>query len=306
MRRPTEHDGSRTAHVVAEGFSLLEGPRWSHDALYVSDFFSRRVLRFPSPVDGRYETVCEVSGQPSGLAIAESGTVYAVSMLDRTLVRWNGSSIEVVADLSRVPGPANDIAMDHEGRCYVGNFGLRGGVGTELEPTELLMVQPDGSVSVAADDVVFPNGMVLTADGQTLLVAETYRGRITAFDVVDGGGLGARRVWADFAVTEPPLEIKAATDVLPVLPDGLCLDVEGALWVADAKGHGVSRVEEGGRVLDFVETGSLSVYAPALGGPDRTTLFLCCAPPVETFEPATSRRSVLMACDVDVPGVPRR
>ena len=296
---------SRTARVVAQGFSLLEGPRWSHDALYVSDFHTQRVLRFPGPVDGTYETVCEVPGQPSGLAITESGVVYAVSMLDRSLVRWTGEALEVVADLSQIPGPANDMAMDREGRCYVGNFGLRGGQGTQLTPTQLLVVDPGGGVSVAADDVVFPNGIVLTADERTLLVAETYRGRITAFDVVDGGRLGARRIWADFTMSEPPLDVTGATEVLPVLPDGLCLDVEGALWVADAKGHGVARVEEGGRVLDFVETGGLSVYAPALGGPDLTTLFLCCAPPTETFDAATARRSALLACEVDVPGLPR-
>jgi sugar lactone lactonase YvrE len=296
---------TRTAHVVADGFSLLEGPRWAHGSLYVSDFYSQRVLRFPAPVDGSFETVCEVPGRPSGLAVDDSGAVYAVSMLNRTLVRWDGTLLDVVADLSTVPGPANDIAMDSDGRCYVGNFGLQGGEGSRLEPTELLVVEPGGRVTVAADDLVFPNGIVLSADEQTLMVAETYRGRITAFDRRADGSLTGRRIWADFADSEPPLEVKAATAMLPVLPDGLGLDVEGALWVADAKGHGIARVEEGGRVLDFVETGDLSVYAPALGGSDGTTLFLCCAPPTETFDPTQVRRSALLACEVDVPGVPR-
>ena len=295
----------RTATLLADGFSLLEGPRWAADSLYVSDFFTERILRFPGPVDGRYSTVCKVPGRPSGLAIDAAGVVYAVSMLGRALMRWDGSVLTQIADLSSISGPANDMAMDHLGRCYIGNFGLRGGEGTVLDVTEILLVDGAGSVSVVAEDVVFPNGMVLSADGRSLLVAETYRGRITVFDVHDDGSLGARRIWADFATSMPPMDTVAATATLPLLPDGIALDIEGALWVADAKGHGIARVEEGGCVLDFVETGSLSVYAAALGGADLRTLYLCCAPPVETSDPAVEHRSALMACQVEIPGVPR-
>jgi sugar lactone lactonase YvrE len=293
-----------TATALADGFSLLEGPRWAHDALYVSDFFTHRVLRFPSPSDGRYTTVCEVSGQPSGLAVDGAGTVFVVSMLDVALLRWDGSELVTVADLSgHVTGPGNDMTMDRAGRAYVGNFGLRGGTGTDLEPTALLCVDPDGSTTVVADDLIFPNGIVLSGDERTLFVAETYRGRVTAFDVLEEGSLGGRRTWAAFGPSPVALEIKEATEQLPWLPDGLALDAEGALWVADAKGAGISRMVEGGQVVDYVDTSPLSVYAAALGGPDLTTLFLCCAPPVETFDPKAERRSVLMSCEVNVPGI---
>lgn len=292
------------AQRVADGFTLLEAPRWAYGALWVSDFFSERVLRFPGPVDGRFETVCPVPGQPSGLWVTGPDEVVVVSMLGRELLRWDGKELSELADLSQVSGPANDLVRDTHGRAYVGNFGLVGGEGTDLAPTELLCVEANGEVRAVADDVVFPNGMVLTADGRTLLVAETYRGVVTAFAVADDGGLGDRRVWADLTGgAQPPLEIGAATEALPVLPDGLCLDAEGALWIADAKGHGITRVAEGGRAVDFVETGDVAVYAAALGGPSLTTLFLCCAPPVETFDPRQESRSVLMTCEVDVPGL---
>lgn len=297
----------RVATVVAEGFSLLESPRWVDESLYVSDFFTHRILRFPSPVSLRYAVVCEVPGQPSGLGLCPDGSILAASMLGMALMKWDSGSVAVFADLSSlVTGPLNDMAMDSKGRCYVGNFGLRDGRGTALEPTAIIRVDPDASVCIVADDVVFPNGMVLSADEQTLYVAETYRGRITAFAVRSDGTLGERRTWADFGPPGAPLDIPAATKHLSVLPDGLTLDCGGALWVADAKGHGIARVVEGGQQTDFVDTGSLSVYAAALGGPDLTTLFLCCAPPVESFDPSRNRRSVLLSCAVEVPGVPRR
>lgn len=275
--------------------------------MYVSDFFTHRVLRFDAPGVTAPSTVCVVPGQPSGLAHDATGNLLVVSMLTRELLRFQGAALELVADLSPlVSGPANDMAIDAQNRCYVGNFGVIGGAGSELAKTDLIRVDADGSTAVAADDLVFPNGIVLSADARTLYVAETYLGRVTAFDVDDDGTLSGRRSWAQFGDPHVPLEIDAATAALPVLPDGLTLDQEGALWVADAKGHGIARVREGGEELDFVETGSLSVYAAALGGPAGTTLYLCCAPPVGTFDPASTRRSVLMSCDVDIPGVPRR
>lgn len=298
---------TRVATLVADGFTLLEGPRWVGDALYVSDFFTERVLRFPSPVDGRWEVVCAVPGRPSGLSVSPDGTLLAVSMLGLGLMRWDGEQLTRFADLTGVvPGPLNDMATDSRGRSFLGNFGLIGGIGNEIEPTTLVRVDPDGSVSPAASDLVFPNGIVFSADERTLLVAETYRGRITAFDIADDGTLLGRRTWVDFGPPGAPANIPAATEYLHVLPDGLALDVDGALWVGDAIGHGIARVAEGGEVLDFVDTGEMSVYAAVLGGPNRTTLFLCCAPPVESFDPTASARSALMCCEVDVPGVPRR
>jgi sugar lactone lactonase YvrE len=298
---------TRITKLLADGFTLLEGPRWIGDCLWVSDFFTHSVLRFGPLMDGSYTKVCEVAGQPSGLADDGAGGVMIVSMMDKLLLHWNQNQLLQKADLSNlITGPANDMAMDRSGRAYIGNFGLKNPAGSELIVTDLLRVDPDGSVCVAADDVVFPNGIVFSEDEKTLFVAETYRGQITAFDVNSNGSLGSRRIWANFATSMPPLEIKLATRELALLPDGLTLDKEGCIWVADAKGNGISRIKEGGQRLDYVDTGSLSVYAAALGGPNLTTLYMCCAPAAGTFDPKTEFKSALMVCEVDIPGVPRR
>jgi sugar lactone lactonase YvrE len=292
----------RTAEVAAEGYTLLEGPRWHDGALWVSDFFSHRVLRFET-ANGALtaETVCEVPGQPSGLGFMPDGELRISSMTDRRLLGWDGSRLREIADLGPfVTGPANDLAIDSAGRAIVGNFGLDPERPREARPTSLLRVDPDGAVTVAAEDVLFPNGIVIDEWAGVLYAAETYRSRITAWDYHDGE-LSNRRVWAEFSPDPGAYDIPDTTRTLNLLPDGICQDADGALWVADAKGHGASRVDADGTVLEFVETG-LSVYAVALGGTDRRDLFLCCAPAVETFDPSTTARSVLMRCRVDVPG----
>lgn len=295
----------RSAELVADGFTLLEGPRWHDGSLWVSDFFSHRVLRFD--VTGKLPlsatTVCVVPGQPSGLGFTPEGQLRISSMTTREVLAWNGESLNVVADLSAlVTGPLNDMAIDSAGIMFVGNFGLDPQRPREALPTSLLRIDPDGTVTVAADDVVFPNGIVIDEAAGTLYVAETYRSRITVFDY-DRGTLSNRRVWCEFSHDPGQYDIPDVTPRLAVIPDGLCQDAEGALWVADAKGHGASRITDDGTVLEFVDTGDFSAYAVVLGGADRTELFLCCAPPVETFDPTSSNLSVLMRCNVDVPGV---
>jgi sugar lactone lactonase YvrE len=284
--------------LIADGCSFLEGPRWHRGALFVSDFYTHEVLRFDS--DGRH-VVCEVAAQPSGLGFTPDGRLLIVSMLDRRLLRLDAGGLTEVASFAELaPGPANDMVVDAEGRAYIGNFGVP--PGGDLAFTSLIRVDPDGTARVVASQLGFPNGTVLTPDGRRLLLAETFMGRISAFDVDANGGLGGRRTWAQFGMAPDYLDEERATRELVMLPDGLALDAEGMLWVADAKGHGASRVRQGGEVVDFVDTEDLSVYAVALGGADRRTLYLCCAPPHRTFEPSASRRSVLLACQVPVPG----
>lgn len=294
----------RTAVLAADGFTLLEGPRWHDGTLWVSDFFSHRVLRFD--VAGRgaptVDTVCVVEGQPSGLGFMPDGELRISSMLDRRILAWDGRKLDEVADLSEfVTGPANDMAIDSAGVAIVGNFGLNPDRARQALPTSLLRVTPDGTVSSVADDVIFPNGIVIDESAGVLYAAETYRSRISAWDY-SGGELTNRRVWVSFSADPGDYDIPNTTETLNLLPDGLAQDVEGAIWVADAKGHGASRIGADGNLLEFVETG-LSVYAVALGGTDRTELFLCCAPPAESYDPSTTARSVLMRCRVDVPGV---
>jgi len=285
---------------IAAGFSLLESPRWWRGDLYVSDFYTHRVLRFAGG-RGQAAFVCEVPAQPSGLVPTPDGDLLIVSMLDRTLRRWDGSQLRTVADLSELAsGPLNDMVGDDTGRVWIGNFGdddqSDGGIG----PTAIVTVGPDGDTAVAAADVNFPNGMVLIDGGATLLVAETFAARITAFTVSADGMLSGRRVWAEFGVGDL-WNIPAATAAQPLLPDGLAVDAEGALWVADAKGSGVIRVAEGGQILDRVDTGELAVYSAALGGAAGRELALCCAPPLGASDPVTTRRSELMVTTVPVP-----
>lgn len=292
----------RQGTPVAEGFFFLEGPRWREGRLYVSDFYDRRVLAFTP--DGRSETVCEVPNQPSGLGFDPDGRLLVVSMLDRRLLRLEGTALVEVAQLEGLThGPANDMVVDAEGGAYIGNFGLPGFPGdSRFVPTNLVRVDPDGTVSIAAKDVVFPNGTVVTPDGKGLFLAETFAGRISAFDRAGDGSLSNRRTWAAFG--EPVYEdIGEATAGLPVLPDGMALDAEECLWIGDAKGDGALRVAEGGEIVDRVDTGELSVFAVALGGADRKTLFMCAGPPLGTADPAEARRGALLSCPVDVAGV---
>lgn len=296
--------GEYDLDIVAEGFSFLEGPRWRDGRLYVSDFYSHRVLAIDDA--GMVQTVCEVPHQPSGLGFTPHGELLVVSMLDRRLLKLTGTGLDVVADLSAFAlGPANDMVVDRHGRAYIGNFGAAGENG-DLEPSCLVRVDPDGSVAVAADDLVFPNGAVIAESGDRFIVSETFASRLTEFDIGSDGTLRQRRVWADFTDVDGRAVSTARSEPgTPVLPDGLALDAEGAVWVADAKGSGALRVRRGGTVLDGIDTGGLSVFAVTLGGHDRRTLYLCAAPPLQTEDPSQTTNSVLLRCRVDVPGTGR-
>jgi sugar lactone lactonase YvrE len=293
--------------VLLEDVYFLEGPRWHDGRLFVSDFFRRQVLAL-DPSGGEVEVICEIPGQPSGLGWDRQGRLLVVSMRDRRLLRLGEAGVEEVADLSEFAGgDLNDMYVDAEGRAYVGNFGTELGPhtpGKEVPETELLRVDPDGSVAVAADGLVFPNGIVASADRRTLLVAETWACRIAAFDVAADGTLGGRRDWAAFEPRPSERIVETAVASAAFCPDGIALDAEGAMWVSDGGGVGIHRVHEGGEVVESIRTDTegLSVYACAFGGADGHTLFLCTAPPL-FFDFSTARRGKLLAVEVDVPGV---
>jgi sugar lactone lactonase YvrE len=181
----------------------------------------------------------------------------------------------------------------------VGNFGFDLMGGAALRHTTITRVDVDGTVATVADDLCFPNGMVILG-GNVLVVAETFAGRLTAFDIAEDGGLGNRRVWAQFG--EPPQteDVGEAVELLQVGPDGICADAEGAIWVADALHSRVIRVQEGGEILDEIPTG-LGVFACMLGGDDGCTLFLCTAPSFPEHERRPVREAQLMAVRVEVP-----
>ncbi|GAB4325330.1 MAG: SMP-30/gluconolactonase/LRE family protein [Dehalococcoidia bacterium] len=270
--------------VLLDGLTFPEGPRWHDGRLWFSDFFSHRVIAVD--LQGRAETIVEVPGQPSGLGWLPDGRLLVVSMTDRKLMRLEPGGLVEHADLSGVATfHCNDMVVDGDGRAYVGNFGSDYNTGEPLQPARLARVDPDGTVSVAAEGLMFPNGAVITPDGATLIIGETFARHLTAFDRGPGGSLSNRRVWADIA---------------PHLPDGICLDAEGAVWSADPRGNVVIRVAEGGKILDQVSTGDLGAFACMLGGEDGRTLFICtCAGSGESV--AAQRAGRIEVARVEVP-----
>lgn len=293
------HTASGQPTVVVDGFSYLECPRWHAGRLWVSDFYTEKVVAIDDR--GGTEVVAEVPEQPSGLGFLPDGRLLVVSMRDhRLLVRDEAGKLTEHADLSGVvSGVLNDMVVDDRGRAWVGNFGFDLMGGAPLRYTTLTRVDPDGGVAVAAEDLGFPNGMVILPGG-VLVVAETFAGRLTAFDIGEDGELSGRRVWAQFG--EPPRtdDVGEAVQRLEVAPDGICADAEGAIWVADAVHNRVLRVEEGGRVLDEIDAGT-GVFACMLGGDDGRTLFLCAAPSFAEHERRPVREAQLLAVRVEVP-----
>src|ERR1039457_3883011 len=249
--------------AVVEGLAFPEAPRWHDGALYFSDFYTHLVHRL-GPT-GVLHTVAEVPGQPSGLGFAPDGALLIASMVARRVYRLAGGELAEIADLRDVaPYHINDLIVDREGRAYVGNFGSNLGVDA-IVSTDLIRVDPDRAVSIAAEDLIFPNGMVITPDGHTFLIAETFAYRITAFDVTVDGALNNRREWARFG-DGPAVDLADALASGNVLPDGMALDAGGRVWVADAYGSGALLVAAGGQVLDAIEIGDLTVFGVALGG----------------------------------------
>lgn len=243
------------------GLGFPEGPRWHRDRLWFSDFGDCVVRAVDTR--GQVSEVVRVNARPSGLGWLPDDTLLVVSMDDRRLLRAREGGTALHADLARFADfPCNDMVVDGRGNAYVGHMGFDL-FAQPLQPiaASLILVRPDGSASVAAPDLIFPNGVVLSADGRTLIVAETFGRRLTAFDVAGDGTLGGRRVFA---------ELKGRA------PDGICIDREGAVWVADAAGKTCVRVREGGEITDAVTT-EQNCYACALGGADGRTLFLCTA-----------------------------
>lgn len=292
----------RTVRVLLEGGAFFEGPRWRDGRWWVSDFYRHAV--YTVTPEGVAARVLEVPEQPSGLGWLPDGTLLVVSMRDRRLLRLGaGDAPEPYADLSAYAGGfCNDMVVDAQGRAWVGNFGFDLMVGEDPRATQLVRVDPDGSVTPVADDLRFPNGSVITPDGKTLIVGETFGNRMTAFTIGPDGSLSDRRPWAQFGPS-PALTTRAEmVKQLDVAPDGCCLDAEGHLWVADAVNSRCIRVAPGGAIVDEVRTpNGLGIFACMLGGDDGRTLLLCCAPDSAAKRRAAALEAVLMTCEVDVP-----
>jgi sugar lactone lactonase YvrE len=264
----------QTAQPFLDGLHFGESPRWRDGRLWYSDFYSGTVLSAGEGGDVRVEA--EVPGEPAGIGWLPDGRLLVVTRKPRTVLRLepDGQLVEH-GDLNPMAGfYGNDMIVDAVGRAYVGNFGFdldglirEKGEAALFDPpgpptTPLIRIDPDGSAHVAADEMAFPNGTVLTPDGGTLIIAETLAGQLTAFDVGEDGVLTGRRVWAS-------LEWCA--------PDGICLDAEGRVWVANAILPECILVAEGGEIVDRVTT-SQTCFACMLGGADRRTLYMMTAP----------------------------
>ncbi len=248
--------------VFAQGLCFGEGPRWHANQLFVSDMHGHEVLTFDAW--GRKKSVVAVPNQPSGLGWLPNGDLLVVSMTDRKLLRFDGTSVTEHADLSSLASfHCNDMVVDDDGRAYVGNFGFDLHAGAEFRPAAIVIAEPDGRVHMGADNLGFPNGTVLTPDQATLIVGESFGACLTAFDRARDGTLSNRRVWAS----------------LPkgVVPDGICLDEAEGIWVASPTTHECLRVEEGGAITHRVNLDQ-SAFACMLGGPGRRSLYMLTAP----------------------------
>ncbi|MBY4208084.1 SMP-30/gluconolactonase/LRE family protein [Rhodococcus fascians] len=291
----------RAVRAVADGLTFLEGPRWHDNALWFSDFHTNRVLRMQAGI-AIPEVVCEVPNQPSGLGFDPEGRLLVVSMKDRRVMRWDRGELSEHADLSSLAqGHCNDMMVLADGSAYVGNHGSDG-PDQPYNPTHLIRVEPDGSARIVGEDLYFPNGMAVTDDGKTLLVAESLASRISAFDIAADGDLTNRRIWAELGPRPTEATFSAAFAGGGLVPDGIAIDVTGALWIAVANG-GAVRVTPEGDIVETIRVPGESVYAVALGGPSLQTLFLCAAPPLATYDPIERPRARMLACEVEAMGV---
>lgn len=272
--------------LLADDLCFPECPRWHDGKLFVSDMHGGTIWTFTA--DGARERVADVAARPAGLGFLPDGRMLAVSMLDRKILRFDPGGPAVHADLSTFASfHVNDMVVDATGNAYIGNFGFDYEAGERPRPTRLVRVAPDGSARPVGDELLFPNGCVITPDTRTLIVAETFARCLTAFRIDASGDLVERRTWADLGPQ--------------VFPDGICLDAEGCVWIANALG-GFLRVAEGGEVRDRVDLDDgYQAFACMLGGPERRTLFLCEARGLRRapLPPGSGR---LRAVDVDVPG----
>jgi sugar lactone lactonase YvrE len=284
----------RAAVVIRDGVYFGEGPRWHDGRLWYSDFFDHAVHAVD--VDGNDERMLEIDDRPSGLGWMPDGSMLIVSMTRRQVLRWDGTGSPTLhADLSALaPFHCNDMVVDASGRAYVGNFGFdldafAHDPSGPIKPvnTVVVRVDTDGRASVAAGDLGFPNGTVITPDGRTLVVGESFARRLTAFDIAADGALSSRRVWADLSAID-------------VAPDGICLDADGAIWVANPFGPQCVRVAEGGQKLDEVTT-SMTAYACMLGGPEGRHLFVLTAPTSDAERAAAAPLGAIEVIEVDVP-----
>lgn len=273
-----------SATVLADGFVFLEGPRWHQDRLWLSDLFGCKV--YTVGLDGTKTLVRDVPQRPSGIGFLKDGTPLVSSMRDRKVLKLVDGDWEVYADLGEMAnGDVNDLLVDDMDRVYIGNFGYDIHGGAPKAVTDMHLIEADGSIRVAATGLDFPNGTVIFNGGRTLVVAETWSAKLTAFDRSDDGSLSNRRLFADLEGREP---------------DGICVDAQGGIWASCFNTGEFIRVLDGGTITDRVKCGQRAV-ACALGGREGKTLF--CAAYQGTMEDIEQGKplAAVFTVDVDIP-----
>jgi sugar lactone lactonase YvrE len=263
---------------LANGFCFGEGPRWFEGLLWFSDMLGEAVH---TATMGGSVTTLELPGHsPSGLGFRPDGSLLIASTENRQVLRYDGENVTTIADLADL-APANlgDMVIDDAGRAYIGSQAFTGGV--------IIRLDPDDSARVVAEDLEFPNGMVITPDRKTLIVAESTARRLSAFTIADDDMLSERRVFAD-GLDGPP--------------DGIALDADGAVWASMTLAHQFERIVAGGTVTDRIDMGDRVAIACALGGPERRTLFLLSSTDAYPQRLVGTRLSRLDAVTVATPG----
>jgi len=267
--------------TLLKDLALVESPRWHDNRLVFSDWGAGEVLA--ADLDGGRELITPIEAMPFCLDRLPDGRLLIVAG-HQLLVHESGGSLRPYADLGSLSTkPWNDIVTDGRGNTYVNNIGFDFPEG-EYAPGLIALIKPDGTAHQAADGLAFPNGMAVTPDNATLIVAESYGGVLSAYDIAADGDLSNRRVWAD---------LQGAA------PDGICIDAEGAVWFAEVPGRRCVRVREGGEVLQMI-TSELGCFACMLGGPEGTTLFVTAAAWPDAMTPG-SRTGRILKAEVSVP-----
>ena len=263
---------------LANGFCFGEGPRWFEGLLWFSDMLGEAV--HTADMRGSLTTLPLPGHSPSGLGFRPDGSLLIASTEDRQVLRYDGETVDTIADLADLaPASLGDMVVDDAGRAYIGSQAFSGGI--------IVRLDPDDSATVVAEDLDFPNGMVITPDRKTLIVAESIGRRLTAFTIDDDGALHDRRAFAD-GLDGPP--------------DGIALDAEGGVWTSMTLAHQFERITEGGAVTDRIDMGERVAIACALGGPERRTLFLLSSIDAYPQRLVGTRLSRLDAVTVATPG----
>ena len=292
--------------LIADNLHFSEGPRWKDGKLWFSDFYHHAVMTADEM--GNVEKIVDVPNQPSGLGWLPNGDLIIVSMLDRKLLKFKDGNLTEHADMSKLtPFRCNDMVIDKNGNAYIGNFGSIHH-GKDIKPTVLIKVDSNGNSSIAASNLDFPNGTVITPDGKKLIIGETYAGRLTAFDLDTDGNLSNRRVWAHMM----PNLFYYSTRIMRLLkitpkegkgipypvPDGICLDEKMGIWIASPTTSEVVRYTEGGKITDRITTPNRA-YACMLGGSDGKKLFVCTADASEPEEAKAVKSGKIYSINVE-------